>query len=449
MVISARVVSSILRGWGMPSRSEFLFLSALSVCLCSPFARADTLKITSTPSGATVEINGVTVGTTPYEEEVPGGYFHKTKTALGRRLQNPMAARVSLAGYTTKEIQMTEGPMNWVSLKGHSHGEYWLLKLQHFHVELDPISKVFTGNIVADIPKPADQPPDADPTPEPPIEDVIAQAKPAVVRLKGLGKSGSGFFVTEKGVIATNAHFARGEGSLLAILPGGQQLAANIIHIDPDRDIALVKVEGDEFPYLSLGAATNVRQGETVIAIGNPGDAMPFAVTKGIVSAVGKFSAAGPGIWIQTDATINPGNSGGPLLNAHGQVIGINTLKLEKKNVSGIGFAISASDLLAVLLKYYPDPLSPGGKQLLSSPDSTAGAKSSPPGQEFGTIELREPKAAEVYVDGKFAGDIPWYSPLAAGKSYVIVVKAPGHADWTKRIYVFAGVHTILTPWPE
>ncbi len=433
----------------MPSRSEFLSLCALSVCLCSPSTRADTLKITSTPSGATVEINGVAVGTTPYEEEVPGGYFHKTKTALGRRLQNPMAARISLAGYTTKEIQMTEGPMNWVSLKGHNHGEYWLLKLKHFHLELDPISKVFTGNIVADIPKAAGQPPDADATPEPPIEDVIAQAKPAVVRLKGLGKSGSGFFVTEKGVIATNAHLARGEGSLLAILPGGQQLAANIIHIDADRDIALVKVEGDQFPYLSLGAASNVRQGETVIAIGNSGDAMPFAVTKGIVSAVGKFSAAGPGIWIQTDATINPGNSGGPLLNARGQVIGINTLKLEKRNVSGIGFALSSSDLLTVLLKYYPDPLSPSSKRLLSAPESAAAVKSSAADQAFGTIELREPKAAEVYVDGNFAGDIPWSSPLAAGKYYVIVVKAPGHADWVKRIYVFAGVHTTLSPWPD
>jgi serine protease Do len=432
----------------MPSRSEFLFWFVVSICLCS-LTRADTLKITSTPSGATVEINGVAVGTTPYEEQVPGGYFHKTKTTLGRRLQNPMAARISLAGYTTKEIQMTEGPMNWVSLKGHNHGEYWLLKLKHFHVELDPISKVFTGNIVADIPKAADQPPDADPAPEPPIEDVIAQAKPAVVRLKGLGKSGSGFFVTEKGVIATNAHLARGEGSLLAILPGGLQLAANIIHIDPDRDIALVKVEGDEFPYLSLGAASNVRQGETVIAIGNPGDAMPFAVTKGIVSAVGKFSAAGPGIWIQTDANINAGNSGGPLLNARGQVIGINTLKLEKRNVSGIGFAISASDLLAVLLKYYPDPISPGGRQLLSSSESASDAKSSSPDQAFGTIELRQPRAAEVFVDGKFAGDIPWSSPLAAGKYYVIVVRAPGYVDWIKRIYVFAGMNTTLSPWPE
>jgi len=433
----------------MPSRSEFLSLFALWVCLCSPPTRADTLKITSTPSGATVEINGVTVGTTPYEQQVPGGYFHKTKTALGRRLQNPMAARISLAGYTTKEIQMTEGPMNWVSLKGHSHGEYWLLKLKNFHVELDPISKVFTGNISADLPRAADEHSDANLAPELPLEDVIAQAKPAVVRLKGLGKSGSGFFVTEKGVIATNAHLARGEGSLIAILPEGQQLAANIIHIDADRDIALVKVEGDDFPYLSLAAASNVRQGETVVAIGNPGDAMSFAVTRGIVSAVGKFSPAGPGVWIQTDANINPGNSGGPLLNARGQVIGINTLKLEKKNVSGIGFALSASDLLAVLLKYYPDPLSPDSKQLLSSPDSAAGAKSATTDQTFGTIELREPEAAEVYVDGKFAGDIPWSSPLAAGKYYLILVRAPGHADWIKRIYVFAGLHTTLSPWPQ
>jgi hypothetical protein len=103
-----------------------------------------------------------------------------------------MAARISLPGYTTKELQMTDGPMNWVSLKGHSHGEYWLLKLKEFHVDLDPISKVFTGNISADIPEASNAPREL--TPDPPLEDVIARAKPALVRLKGLMKSGSGFF---------------------------------------------------------------------------------------------------------------------------------------------------------------------------------------------------------------------------------------------------------------
>src|SRR6266446_6797170 len=346
--------SSFRRGWRMASRSELLLSFAPLVFLCPAFTRADTLKITSTPSGASVEINGVTVGTTPYEEQVPGGYFHKTRTALGRRLQHPMTARISLPGYTTKELQMTEGPMNWVSLKGHNHGEYWLLKLTHFHVDLDPISKVFTGNISTDIPEPADLHRENDLAREGALEEVIARAKPAVVRLKGMSKSGSGFFVTEKGVIATNAHMARGEGSLLAILSGGEQLTAKIIHIDPTLDIALLKVEGDHFPCLTLAATSSVRQGETVVAVGNPGGGMPFTVTKGIVSAVGKFPAAGPGLWIQTDAAINPGNSGGPLLNTSGEVIGINTLKVERSSVSGIGFALSATELLTVLRKFYP-----------------------------------------------------------------------------------------------
>jgi hypothetical protein len=124
-----------------------VILASLSAaCVCG-----DTLTITSDPPGATVEINGVVMGVTPYEEELPGGYFHKTMTSLGRRLEHAMMARVSLAGYAAKEIQMTEGPMNWVSLKGHNHGEYWLLKTKHFHVDMDSIAKVFTGRIAVDV----------------------------------------------------------------------------------------------------------------------------------------------------------------------------------------------------------------------------------------------------------------------------------------------------------
>ena len=93
----------------MASRSQFPLLGITLLCIFVPFARADTLKITSTPPGASVEIDGVSVGTTPYQEDVPGGYFHKTRTALGRRLQHPMIARISLLGYATKEVQMKIG----------------------------------------------------------------------------------------------------------------------------------------------------------------------------------------------------------------------------------------------------------------------------------------------------------------------------------------------------
>jgi serine protease Do len=186
------------------------------------------------------------------------------------------------------------------------------------------------------------------------LEEVVRRTKPAVVYLKGLHKSGTGFFITETGVIATNAHVARDEESLLTVLPDGLQLEAKVVYIDGELDIALLKVAGNKFPCLTLADAALVQQGESVFAIGNPGDAMLFSVTKGIVSAVGEFAGAGPGTWIQTDTPINPGNSGGPLLNSRGEVIGINTQKLVKKNVTNIGFALSASDLLKVLRSFYP-----------------------------------------------------------------------------------------------
>jgi serine protease Do len=128
--------------------------------------------------------------------------------------------------------------------------------------------------------------------------------------------------------------FSRGEGTLLARLPSGAQLEAKVVF---RADAALS------------------RQGENVVAIGNPGDAMLFSVTKGIVSVVGKFPNAGPGTWIQTEARINPGNSGGPLLNMRGEVTGVSTLKLVKKNVAGIGFALTATDRMNVLHHFHLD----------------------------------------------------------------------------------------------
>jgi hypothetical protein len=157
----------------------------------------------------------------------------------------------------------------------------------------------------------------------------------------------------------SNAHVARGDSDLVALLPDGAKLPASVVYSDADLDLALVKAASPtpdfRFPHLSLVDASLVHQGETVLAVGNPGDAMLFSVTKGILSAVGKFSGAGPGTWIQTDAAINPGSSGGPLLNVQGKVIGLNTQKLVRKNVEGIGFALSSSDLLNLLTRFYPD----------------------------------------------------------------------------------------------
>ncbi len=471
----------------MASSSGARLAAVLFLFVCPARSAADTLKITSTPAGATVEIDGVLEGTTPFEKDFPGGYFHKTKTSMGSRLEHPMVARISLAGYATKEIQMTDGPMNWISFNGRNHGEYWLFKSDHFNVDLRPISEVFTGGVTAKLSSAGH----VDLQPELSLEELVRRTKPAVVYLKAMRGSGTGFFVTETGVIATNAHVARGEESLLTLLPEGQQLEAKVVYIDADLDIALAKVEGKDFPHLALADAGTVRQGENVLAIGNPGDAMLFSVTKGIVSAVGKFANAGPGTWIQTDTPINPGNSGGPLLNSRGEVIGINTQKIVKKNVTGIGFALSATDLLEVLHRFYPNiseanasengrptvahasspagavaptrgdgsdsmtSASTDGKAQLDSSTTlsgtqTAGAPPEPFASQtphgFGAVVITsDPGDAEIYVDDKFVGNAPAKLKLAAG-SHIMVLKAAGFAEWKRTLEILKDSQVTLKP---
>jgi len=438
-----------------PSLHRFFVLAALLLCFVAS-SSAESLKITSNPPGASVELDGVLVGTTPFEKSYPGGFFHRTHSTIGQRLEHPLVARLSLTGYATREILLTDGPMEWIDLHGHNHGQYWLFKSDHFHADLDPIASTFTGTVAApDFAAPASL------RPELSMEEIVRRVKPAVVCLKSLDMLGSGFFVTDTGIVATNAHVARGGGSLLALLPSGVQLQAKVVYIDADLDIALVKVAPPStdfvFPLLPLADLSSIRQGDTVLAIGSPGDAMLFSVTKGIVSAVGKFASAGPGTWIQTDAPINPGNSGGPLLNSRGEVIGLNTQKLIKKNVTGIGFALSSADLLVILHRFYPAHSVPpastaessahpsdsqdatrspssGPKAVSESTVSFPAAVSSPEG--FGQITITsEPDAAEIFVDGKFVGNTPATLKLPAGP-HLFLFKSPSRPDYSRTVEV-------------
>src|SRR5216684_3799135 len=222
----------------MTSHPQLTLCYALLLLCCPQRAAADKLQVTSTPPGATVELDGVIAGTTPFEKDFPGGYFRKTRTSMGARLEHPVVARISLTGYASKEIKLTEGPMNWISLNGRNRGEYWLFKSDHFHVDLQAVSETFTGSITANV---SDS--NIALAPKLTLEELVGQAKPAVVYLKGLDKSGSGFFVTSTGVIVTNAHVARGEESLLTVLSTGQQLEAKVVYVDADLDIALAKID--------------------------------------------------------------------------------------------------------------------------------------------------------------------------------------------------------------
>ena len=167
---------------------------------------------------------------------------------------------------------------------------------------------------------------------------------------------GSGFVVSSDGLILTNAHVVEGSDKVKVTLKNGTTYEGEVMGTDSLTDVAVIKIEADaELPAVTLADSDALQPGEWAIAIGNP-LGLDNTVTTGIVSGTGRTSAQ-VGVadkrvnFIQTDAAINPGNSGGPLLNAKGEVIGINTAIIQ--NAQGLGFAIpvnSARDIAEELI---------------------------------------------------------------------------------------------------
>lgn len=154
---------------------------------------------------------------------------------------------------------------------------------------------------------------------------------------------GSGFIISKDGYILTNNHVVGDVDKITVELQDGRKFTnAKVIGTDPGTEVALIKIEGDDFPVLPMGDSKNNEIGDWVIAIGNP-FGLSETVTVGVISAVGRSNVhiAAYEDFIQTDAAINPGNSGGPLINLDGQAIGINTaIYSESGGYMGIGFAI-------------------------------------------------------------------------------------------------------------
>ncbi len=156
---------------------------------------------------------------------------------------------------------------------------------------------------------------------------------------------GSGVIISPNGYIITNNHVVEGATEIRVTLSDRRILTAKLVGTDPLTDLAVIKVDATNLPNIPMGNSAALKPGQTVLAFGNP-FGMRFTVTRGIVSALNRPNpysddARKPGQFIQTDAAINPGNSGGPLVNAHGEVIGINTFLISPSgSFSGMGFAI-------------------------------------------------------------------------------------------------------------
>jgi S1-C subfamily serine protease len=178
--------------------------------------------------------------------------------------------------------------------------------------------------------------------------DVVKEVNNPFGGMFGMGPSsqrqqgqGSGFITRASGLIFTNEHVVRGADQVAVTLPDGRNFKGKVLGTDPLTDVAVVKVVADKLPVAALGDSDQLKPGEWAIAIGNP-FGLNNTVTAGIISAVGRLNAISEGQrvpYIQTDAAVNPGNSGGPLINAAGQVIGINTA-IRTAPGGGLSFAV-------------------------------------------------------------------------------------------------------------
>jgi Do/DeqQ family serine protease len=153
---------------------------------------------------------------------------------------------------------------------------------------------------------------------------------------------GSGFIISRDGFIVTNEHVIRDAESIQVKLSSNKVYQAKVVGGDPKTDIAVIKIEASDLPVSVLGDSDRIEVGQWAIAIGNP-FGLEHSMTVGVISATGRSNVGIETIenFIQTDASINPGNSGGPLLNIHGEVVGINTAIVAAGQ--GIGFAIPTS----------------------------------------------------------------------------------------------------------
>jgi S1-C subfamily serine protease len=188
------------------------------------------------------------------------------------------------------------------------------------------------------------------------IINAVAKVSPSVVQInikkpharhqegQGPDATGSGFIISPEGFVVTNSHVVHGSHEIEVNLADGTSFKAELIGEDPSTDIAVIRIYGHNFPHAGFGNSKKLKVGQLVIAIGNP-FGFQFTVTTGVVSALGRsmYSYAGrliDGV-IQTDAALNPGNSGGPLINAAGEVVGINTAVISP--AQGLCFAVGSS----------------------------------------------------------------------------------------------------------
>lgn len=178
-------------------------------------------------------------------------------------------------------------------------------------------------------------------------KDMLSELLKAVATVETSEGHGSGFLISNDGYIITNEHVVGPEKSVKVRFSQGFTLSAEVVKVNKDFDLALLKAQVDEMPALTMGADSALLVGEEIFAIGTPLDKeLGQTVSRGILSGKREFEGRH---YLQTDVSINPGNSGGPLIDETGRVVGVATMKLSGKGLEGLGFGVPISAAIEML----------------------------------------------------------------------------------------------------
>lgn len=191
------------------------------------------------------------------------------------------------------------------------------------------------------------------------VKDIVKKVQPSVVGVVtesfqnySTSSTGSGIILSKNGYIVTNNHVIEDGNNITVSLSDGKTYSAYVIGKDAKTDIAVIKIDASDLPAAEFGDSDKIEVGEAAIAIGNPmGLELQGSVTAGIISGINRNLQVNNAYMnlIQTDASINPGNSGGALINAYGQVIGVNSVKISVEGYEGIGFAIPINSVKPIV----------------------------------------------------------------------------------------------------
>jgi S1-C subfamily serine protease len=436
-------------------------------------------RINSDPPGAKVEINGREVGVTPYQREIEDWMVQgHGRWVFSKFLGESITLTISKEGYFPKTMVITQGPLRWVNSNGTAVHYFYVIVSTEFNIKLDKkVEFTSTNPFSSPAASPATTsnstgaintltstsvPAATGVTSRLSTEEIVANAMPCVVTIRTENGSGSGFLITDTGVVVTNKHVLGSNTSAFIISSTGETYKSESIYAHPSRDLALIKVSGTSFPYLRLANPATVNAGADVVAIGSPGigsgSVLAGTVTKGIISAF--RTTIDDGVLIQTDVSINPGNSGGPLLNSSAEVVGINTMKIVSQGIEGLNFAIFSSEVLQMLKDHfnftpqYSNPIQTivsgndtasnnasrlsAGTQTGTSTQTQVATTEAKPAEKMPVQITSEPAGADIYIGDTYVGSTPSKIMLGAGE-HIIRVTRPGFSEWQRKVRIEIG----------